>query len=193
MTDPTGHCPPISSCLDKAQDVADYVGLIPKIGDAVDAVNAGVSLIRGDYEAAGRRAIAVIPIIGTPIAMAMKANKLAKVVKVLNKTDDVNDARRVTKKVTPEKAKNLLDAEKKSIPKSQLGPSGKPKVNVVKHATNKRAKDAVSIRKNGTPARDVNPRKGGSHYHSTNSDGSRKKGNKNVHHEFPLKRGKLPD
>jgi RHS repeat-associated protein len=62
--DPSGHCPPVSSCLDKAQEVGDWFGLIPKIGDAVDAVNAGVSLARGDYEGAGRRAIAIIPVVG---------------------------------------------------------------------------------------------------------------------------------
>jgi len=36
---------------------------------------------------------------------------------------------------TPEKAKNLADADNKGIPRDQLGPSGKPKVNTVTHPT----------------------------------------------------------
>jgi RHS repeat-associated protein len=87
--------------------------------------------------------------------------------------------------LTEEKKKNLADAEKKGIPKDQLGPSGKPKVNVVKHPTGKRAKDAARNAGQGPPAKDVNPQKGGDHYHPTNKDGSRKKGKQNVHHEFP--------
>jgi len=47
------------------------------------------------------------------------------------------------KKFTPKKQENLADAEKKGIPKEELGPSGKPKVKVVKHPTKKQAKDAA--------------------------------------------------
>jgi RHS repeat-associated protein len=86
---------------------------------------------------------------------------------------------------TAEKTKNLADAEKKGIPKSQLGPSGRPKVHVVKHPTEKRAKDAARSQGQGAPAKDASPKKGDSHYHPTNPDGSRKKGKQNVHHEYP--------
>jgi RHS repeat-associated protein len=86
---------------------------------------------------------------------------------------------------TEEKKKNWADADRKAIPRDQLGPSGKPKVKVVKHATEKRAKDAARNAGQRTPAKDAKPRKGRPHYHPTNRDGSRKKGNQNVHHEFP--------
>jgi hypothetical protein len=86
---------------------------------------------------------------------------------------------------TAEKTKNVADAEKKGIPKDQLGPSGKPKVNVVKHPTEKRAKDAARNQGQGQPAKDASPKKGGPHYHPTNADGSRKKGKQNIHHEYP--------
>jgi hypothetical protein len=86
---------------------------------------------------------------------------------------------------TAEKQKNVADAEKKGIPKDQLGPSGKPKVHVVKHPTEKRAKDAARNQGQGAPAKDASPRKGGPHYHPTNRDGSRKKGKQNIHHEYP--------
>jgi RHS repeat-associated protein len=86
---------------------------------------------------------------------------------------------------TEEKTKNVADSEKKGIPKDQLGPSGKPKVNVVKHPTEKRAKDAARNQGQGRPAKDASPKKGGPHYHPTNRDGSRKKGKQNVHHEYP--------
>lgn len=86
---------------------------------------------------------------------------------------------------TEEKKKNLAEAEKKGIPKDQLGPSGKPKVHVVKHPTEKRAKDAARNAGQRKPAKDVKPKKGGDHYHPTNKDGSRKKGKQNIHHEFP--------
>jgi RHS repeat-associated protein len=93
--------------------------------------------------------------------------------------------RNQSKGLTEEKKKNLADAEKKGIPKDQLGPSGKPKVIVVKHPREKRAKDAARNEGQGKPAKDSHPKKGGDHYHPVNPDGNRKKGKKNVHHEFP--------
>ncbi len=84
--------------------------------------------------------------------------------------------------VAEKKTKNVADAEKKGIPKDQLGPSGKPKVHVVQHPTEKRAKDAA---RQGNPAKDASPKKGGPHYHPTNRDGSRKRGKQNIHHEYP--------
>lgn len=86
---------------------------------------------------------------------------------------------------TEEKKKNLADADRKGIPRDQLGPSGRPKVKVVKHATEKRAKDAARNAGQRQPAKDPRPRKGKPHYHPTNRDGSRKKGGQNIHHEFP--------
>src|SRR5262249_32300464 len=86
---------------------------------------------------------------------------------------------------TEEKTKNVADAEKKGIPKDQLGPSGKPKVHVVQHPTEKRAKKGARNQGQGRPAKDASPKKGGPHYHPTNRDGSRKKGKQNIHHEYP--------
>jgi len=93
------------------------------------------------------------------------------------------------KEVTPEKAKNLADADRKGIPREQLGPSGKPKVNSVKHPTEKRAKDAAQERSKGPAAKDTRPPKGGPHYHETKPSGERKRGKQNVHHEHPRRRG----
>jgi len=86
---------------------------------------------------------------------------------------------------TAEKTKNLADAEKKGIPKDQLGPSGKPKVHTVNHPTKKSAEDAARAEGQGKPAKDTRPNKGGPHFHPTNKDGTRKKGKQNVHHEYP--------
>jgi hypothetical protein len=94
---------------------------------------------------------------------------------------------------TDEKTKNLADAEKKGIPKDQLGPSGKPKVHVVKLPTRKSAEDYQQARSKGPLVRDVNPEKGNTHYHKTRKDGSRKKGKQNVHIEVQSKKGRLPD
>jgi RHS repeat-associated protein len=189
--DPSGHCPPVSSCLDKAQEVGDWFGLIPKIGDAVDAVNAGVSLARGDYEGAGRRAIAIIPVVGTPISFAMKGAKAAKASKaVVKKSDDAVTTG--AKKITPTKAENLSMAEQKKIPPSQLGPSGKPKIHTKKMATDKRAKDYARNRGQGPPVKHNNPRNGRSHWHPTDRKGNKKAGKDNLHVESLKKqRGEL--
>jgi RHS repeat-associated protein len=90
-----------------------------------------------------------------------------------------------SKPQTEEKKKNLADADRKGIPRDQLGPSGIPKTKVVKHPTEKRAKDAARNQGQGAPAKDVSPTKGRQHYHPTNREGSRKKGKQNVHHEYP--------
>jgi hypothetical protein len=89
------------------------------------------------------------------------------------------------KNQTEEKKKNLADADRNGIPRDQLGPSGLPKVNVVKHPSEKRARDAARSAGQRSPAKDASTTKGGPHYHPTNRDGSRKKGKQNVHHEYP--------
>ena len=93
------------------------------------------------------------------------------------------------KEVTPRKAQNLAEADRKGTPRDQLGPSGKPKVNTVKHPTEKSAKDAAQARSKGPVQKDTRPLKGGPHYHETKPSGERKKGKQNVHHEYPRKRG----
>jgi RHS repeat-associated protein len=94
---------------------------------------------------------------------------------------------------TAEKTKNVADAEKKGIPKDQLGPSGKPKVITKKLPTRKSAEDFQQARSKGPLVRDVNPSKGNTHYHPTRKDGSRRTGKQNIHIEPRSKKGRLPD
>ncbi|MXN91128.1 type IV secretion protein Rhs [Flavobacterium sp. Sd200] len=49
---------------DEVQTTLDYLGTVPVIGEPIDAVNAGISAIRGDYAAAGLSMGAMIPIGG---------------------------------------------------------------------------------------------------------------------------------
>ena len=185
--DPSGHCPPCAVVAEVALTFWDVVETVKTFRDpkastaekvaAVVGTAAGVVLPGGGYGVAGKAVVKAVKREGAEV--------------VAKKADDV--VKPATKNVTPQKAENLRKAEQKGIPKNQLGPSGKPKVHVVKHPTTKRAKDASRNEGGRKPARDNNPKKGKSHYHPVDRDGNRRKGKNNVHHEFPLKRGKLPE
>lgn len=77
------------------------------------------------------------------------------------------------------RAKNI----KNGIPESQLGPSGKPKIHVVEHSTQKQAKDAAraEVGKGGTTVKHKSPQEGGPHYHGQTQQGKKNR----VRHEFP--------
>ena len=64
-----------------------------------------------------------------------------------------------------------------------LGPSGKPQVNQVDHATRKAAKDAARQEGRGAPVNHPSPAKGEPHYHPTGTDGKKLPGS--THHNYP--------
>jgi RHS repeat-associated protein len=78
-----------------------------------------------------------------------------------------------------ERAKNTA----KGIPESELGPSGKPKIHVVEHSTQKQAKDAAraEVGKGGTTVKHPSPEEGGPHYHGRTQEGETSR----IHHEYP--------
>ena len=88
----------------------------------------------------------------------------------------------VTSKGKNGKAANLAKAESKGIPKSQLGPSGKPKIHKSKQSTNKKAKDAArnNPRSNTKPVKHSSDKGQKTHYHSTRN-GEKLKGKDNTH------------
>jgi hypothetical protein len=100
----------------------------------------------------------------------------------------VDSARDVQKKAAAaiERAKNL----KKGIPPSQLGPSGKPKVHVVKKPTDKRAEDAARQHGKSKPEKHTQDAGQPTHYHGTDRAGEKLKGKDNVHFQ---KRGEKPN
>lgn len=65
---------------------------------------------------------------------------------------------------------------------NKLGPSGKPQINIKKHPTEKRAKDAAREESKGAPVKHPSPTKGNRHYHPSDKDGKKVPGS--THHEF---------
>jgi len=65
--------------IDKIQTVLDFAGFVPFIGDAIDIINGIIYLIRGRYWDALLSAIAIIPgvgsVIAVPLRVATKATK----------------------------------------------------------------------------------------------------------------------
>lgn len=53
--------------LDNVQNMADFAGFIPGVGDVVDLGNAAVSLARGDLAGAAMRGVSAIPLVGDVI------------------------------------------------------------------------------------------------------------------------------
>ena len=96
----------------------------------------------------------------------------------------VPGGKKIKKAVDAIKAKNLQQAVKKGIPKSQLGPSGKPKIHTVSKANNKKAKDAArnNSKSNSKPVKHSSDKGQKTHYHST-KDGKKMSGKDNVHYE----------
>jgi len=183
--DPDGHDPQ-DPCGCKgptdAQIIEDTFWVLDKIADATK-ITALAETIRSGASTALKEAKRAFEKYGDRVA---PCNDCVYIYQNSNNSEaQPQQGQSQQKGLTEEKKKNLADAEKKGIPKDQLGPSGKPKVKVVKHSTEKRAKDAARNAGQRKPAKDVNPKKGGDHYHPTNKDGTRKKGKQNVHHEFP--------
>jgi flagellar hook-basal body complex protein FliE len=62
-----------SGVLDNLQKALDVGGLIPGVGEFADALNVGVSALRGDYVGAALSAVSMIPIAGDAIGKGAKA------------------------------------------------------------------------------------------------------------------------
>ncbi len=93
----------------------------------------------------------------------------------------------------PKDDENLSEAERerqkniaKGIDPKDLGPSGKPKVHTVDHASRKDAKDAArnAGRSNTDPESHPSDKGQPAHFHSTR-DGEKLEGKDNVHHNYP--------
>ncbi len=155
--DPDGRWP-----IETIWDIANVV---------YDAGAAIVDHIKGDHEAAqghwtdlAADGLAVlIPYVPAGATKAVKGTK-----KAVNAT----------------KAKNLKEAAEKGIPKSQLGPSGKPKIHKVSKTNNKKAKDAArdNPKSNSKPVKHSSDKGQKTHYHAT-KDGKKLSGKDNVHYE----------
>ena len=69
----------------------------------------------------------------------------------------------------------------KGIPPGQLGPSGKPKINIVEKSTRKQMIDAARHSGHGKPIKHTKDRGQPTHYHSADRDGNKLRGKDNVH------------
>ena len=58
--------------LDTLQTILDWAGLIPVIGDALDAINAVIYFFRGKYFEGFLSLIAIIPVIGSVMKLGIK-------------------------------------------------------------------------------------------------------------------------
>jgi hypothetical protein len=78
-----------------------------------------------------------------------------------------------------ERARNL----EKGVPETQLGPSGKPKIHVVRHSTRKGAEEAAREQggKGGSVIHHPTPEEGGPHFHGETAKGVKRR----THHEYP--------
>jgi len=144
--------------LDSIQAGLSLCGLIPGIGEFCDLTNAAVSLGRGNYEDAALNCAAAIPGLGV---LATGAKCARKGTAAATRASNVN----------------------KGVPESALGPSGKPKIHGVDHATRKRSKDGArrDAGKSGTTVEHASPKRGNPHHHGQTQSGTKKR----THHNYP--------
>jgi hypothetical protein len=84
--------------LDTIQTILDWLGLIPYIGDVIDAINAVIYFARGKYLEGALSLVAVIPFVGSVISITLKtglkavkgAGKLIKQIFKLSKSAKAN-------------------------------------------------------------------------------------------------------
>ena len=73
--------------LDKIQTAMDWAGLVPYIGDAIDAINAMLYFYRGKYFDGFLSSLAIIPVIGSVLKLGIKGvikgSRLAKLSKLI--------------------------------------------------------------------------------------------------------------
>lgn len=145
----------------------DIVGIVDPTGVA-DVAAATLEAEQGNYGSAILSGFGVVPLIGD----LGKVGKVGKHIKTIEKAID------------GAKAKNLKEATEKGIPKSQLGPSGKPKIHTVSKPNLKQSKDAArnNPKSNTSPVKHSSDKGQKTHHHST-KDGKKLAGKDNVHYE----------
>jgi RHS repeat-associated protein len=114
------------------------------------------------------------------IKAAVVVGAAAAVVATIDEAKETQTPSETSEKTAAEiKEENI----EKGIPESQLGPSGKPKIHVVKHSTLKKAKDAARARagKSGTTVKHASPKMGKGHFHGLKQDGTKIR----THDEYP--------
>ncbi|MFI5495785.1 polymorphic toxin-type HINT domain-containing protein [Actinoplanes sp. NPDC051859] len=95
--------------LDTLQFVLMACGLVPAAGEACDAIDAGVSLARGDYVGAALSGFAMIPIFGMG-ATALKGFKMS---------DKLRDAMKIFKKLD-DKAEGCVSSGNSFVPETPV-------------------------------------------------------------------------
>jgi RHS repeat-associated protein len=188
FNDPTGHCPECPSVVAPLA-VPWILGGAKVLVDAVVTTAAGIGIGSGVGAIIGTSNWTPPGNLGDGSCPACDRNNRAAQQQFENRA--ASDRSKTN--VTEEKQKNLDEADKKKIPRSQLGGSGKPRIFIKKLPTDKRAKDYARRRGQGPAVKDRNPGKGKTHWHSTKRDGSRKKGKDNIHVESKTKKGELPE
>ena len=174
--DPDGRCPP---CL--AVWAAVEVGLA-----IYDAYDTGSTLLDTNATTGQKVASAGGFVLGAVLPGGGYGAGAKKAVKVAEKVNDVKKGAQKARALekTAEKAKNLKEAADKGIPKTQLGPSGKPKIHTVSKPNAKQAKEAArnNAKSNTKPQKHSSDRGQKTHYHST-KNGKKLEGKDNIHYE----------
>ena len=145
----------------------DIAGVVDPSGVA-DAANLSLYASEGKTGDAVISGLGIIPYLGD----------LAKVKWIGNAIETIDKA------VDAAKSKNLMEAAEKGIPKSQLGPSGKPKIHTVSKSNLKEAKDAArnNPKSNSSPVKHSSEKGQKTHFYSTKNN-KKMEGKDNVHYE----------
>ena len=137
-------------------------------------------------EVAGK-AVKVAASVGTAVATVKAvegANDASRAIKATKVATDADKLQRAGKKLSEmtvaERRAHFL---KKGIPESAIGPSGYPKLHVVRHASLKEAKDAAraEVGKGGSVIKHPSPEMGVGHFHGVSQKGEKSR----IHHEYP--------
>ncbi len=87
----------LTTALDYLQTGLDVAGLVPVLGEAADATNAGIHVCRGNYGEAATSMAAMIPVGGQAVTVGKFANKAVKA--VANNADKLDELADGTKAV----------------------------------------------------------------------------------------------
>jgi hypothetical protein len=102
---------PEDELLDQVQTVMDFAGMIPVIGDAIDAINAIIYGWRGKYIDMALSLIGIIPMIGSAIAIplraATKGAKGMRYAKTMKRAFAADDLRKAGKAISGRQAKHI--------------------------------------------------------------------------------------
>jgi hypothetical protein len=106
--------------MDTIQTVLDFAGLVPVIGDAIDAINAIIYFARGKYFDGFLSCLAIIPVVGSALKLSIKGiykgTRLAKLSKLIKGAWKAKSFKKV--EILRALYKDLLDS--KAISPTQL-------------------------------------------------------------------------